>query len=222
MPRLTLYNWWRSSSSYRVRIALAMKELEYEYVAVRLSESEQTKAEHLARSPTGYVPCLVIDGAAYVESVAIIELLEELAPKPPLYPANRMARARVRALVEMINSGTQPLQNSSVLAEVQRIGGEAREGEWAKHFIARGLGAVERAIEGHGREGVKGPYAFGATPTAADCFVVPQCVNAQRYGVSLDPFPRVREAFEAAMQLEAFQRAAPERQVDADVVSGKR
>src|SRR5690349_16915837 len=116
MPRPTLYNYWRSSSSHRVRIALALKGIDYEYVAVNLLEGEQRKETYKARSPTGRVPCLVLDGESFVESVAIIEMLEERFPEPPVYPSGHVGRARVRALVEIVNSATQPYQNNTLLA----------------------------------------------------------------------------------------------------------
>jgi maleylpyruvate isomerase len=213
-PRLTLYNWWRSSASHRVRIALALKNVEYEYVSVNLVDGEHTGAVHRARSPTGYVPCLEIDGVPYVESVAIVELLDELFPSPPLYPAAPEARARVRALVEIVNSGIQPLQNSSVTPEVRRLGGDEGAARWIDHFVSKGLGALQRAMDENARRGIDGPHAYGSAPTAADVFLVPQVVSARRFRVGLEPFPRVVAAFDAAMRLEPFQRAAPDRQVD--------
>jgi len=213
MTELTLYGYWRSSSSHRVRIALGMKGLEYRYIAVNLLSDEQSSEEHKARSPTGYVPCLVLDGVAYVESVAILELIDERFPSPPLYPADSHARARVRALVEIVNSGIQPLQNRHVTQflspdpEVQR--------RWLQHFVSRGLAAVEGAIETGEKEGVRGRYAYGDSVTAADVFLVPQVVSAQRFHVDLGPFPRVRRAYDEASKLDAFLAAAPERQPDA-------
>jgi maleylpyruvate isomerase len=226
MPRMTLYNRWRSSSSHRVRIALAMKGIEYEYAVVAASGDEASAALHRGRSPTGYVPCLVVDGAAYVESVAIIELLEDLLPSPALYPSDVHGRARVRGLVEIVNSGVQPLQNSGVLAHLETVvaagpaGGSAPaqiSRMWAQHFVERGLDSLERAMAANARDGVDGPYAYGVTPTAADVFLVPQVVNARRFGVAVEPYARVRSAFEAASRLEAFRVAAPENQMDCDV-----
>jgi maleylacetoacetate isomerase len=213
MPELTLYNYWRSSSSHRVRIALALKGLEYRYVAVNLLADEQSSDEHKARSPTGYVPCLVVDGVAYVESVAIVELLDERFPSPRLYPEDAHARARVRALVEIVNSGIQPMQNRHVTqflspdAEVQQ--------RWLRHFVSRGLAGLEGAMESHEREGTRGRYAYGDAVTAADVFLVPQVVSAQRFQIDLAPFARVSRAFAEAMKLDAFVAAAPERQPDA-------
>src|SRR6516225_10201834 len=113
--KLILYSYWRSSSSYRVRFALAVKGVAYEYVPVDLLKDEHSSAEHKKRNPMGYVPCLVLDGAAFTESVAIIELLEDLHPEPRLFPRHPYERARVRAMVEVVNADTQPLQNRHVL-----------------------------------------------------------------------------------------------------------
>jgi len=213
MPELTLYNYWRSSSSHRVRIALALKGLAYRYVAVNLLADEQSSTEHTKRSPTGYVPCLVIDGVAYVESVAIIELLDERFPALPLYPGDAHSRARVRTLVEIVNSGIQPLQNRHVAQFVSPDTGV--QNRWLEHFVARGLSALEAAMEGLEREGVRGRYSHGDRVTAADVFLAPQVVSAQRFKVDLAAFPRVSRAFDEVMKLEAFRAAAPERQPDA-------
>jgi maleylacetoacetate isomerase len=231
MPSMTLYNWWRSSCSHRVRIALAVKGVDYEYVVVRLPQQEQSSVAHLARSPTGFVPCLVVDGVPYVESVPIIELLEELVPAPPLFPRDAHGRARVRTLVEIVNSGIQPLQNTSVLAQVEAMtradaagagappaaGSGAASRVWLRHFIDRGLAAFDRAMMANALEGVDGPYAYGASPTAADVFLVPQVVVARRVGVAVERHARVLAAYEASASLAAFEKAAPQNQVDADV-----
>jgi maleylacetoacetate isomerase len=216
MPRLTLFGYWRSSSSHRVRIALHLKGLEYEYVPVNLLEGEQRSDMHRARSPTGYVPCLVLDGTVYVESVAIIELLEERFPAPRLYPVGAHERARVRALVEIVNSGTQPLQNTGVLEHLAALGQDAQgRRAWLHHFVGRGLASLERAMADNAGMGVRGPYAYGDSPTAADAYLVPQVDAARRFGVDLGKCPRVVEAYDAATALEAFQKAAPDRQPDA-------
>jgi len=217
MPELVLYNYWRSSSSHRVRIALALKGLAYRYVAVNLLKDEQKADEHAARSPTGFVPCLAIDGVQYVESVAILELLEERFPAPALYPGDAHGRARVRALVEIVNAGTQPLQNRSVTQMLPQDPETQRR--WLQHWVGRGLASFEAAMKSLEAEGVKGPYAYGDAPTAADALLVPQVVAARRFHVDLAACPRVVRAFDAAMKLDAFQAAAPERQPDA-VVSG--
>jgi maleylacetoacetate isomerase len=193
-----------------VRIALALKALTYTYVSVDLSRGEQSGEANSERSPTGYVPCLSIDGICYVESVAIIELLDERFPSPPLYPRDAHRRARVRSLVEIVNAGIQPLQNLQVLWH--RSPDAAEQKAWAAHFNERGLRAFERAMEFNTREGVSGPFAHGEEPTAADVFLVPQVHSAKRFGIDISAFPRVRTAFEAASGLDAFKQAAPERQ----------
>jgi maleylacetoacetate isomerase len=216
MAQVTLYGYWRSSSSHRVRIALGLKGVEYEYVPVDLVEGEQRSELYRARSPTGYVPCLVLDGAPYTESVAIVELLEERFPTPRLYPEDAHGRARVRTLVEIVNSGTQPLQNMSVVRHLGDLGqGAEAQKVWLLHFVGRGLASLERALKENALAGIDGPYAYGASRTAADVFLVPQVDSARRFGVDLGACPRVVRAYEAAMKLEAFQKAAPDRQPDA-------
>jgi maleylacetoacetate isomerase len=216
MPRITLFAYWRSSSSHRVRIALNVKGLAYEYVPVNLLEGEQGGDAHRARSPTGYVPCMVLDGVTYVESVAIIELLEERFPSPNLYPGDAHGRARVRTLVEIVNSGTQPLQNTSVTKHLAELGQDA-EGQkrWLRHFVGRGIASFERAMAENARAGVSGPYAYGDAPTAADVYLVPQVDAGRRFGVDFTASPRVVGAYDAAMSLEPFKKAAPDKQPDA-------
>jgi maleylpyruvate isomerase len=216
MSTIELFGYWRSSSSHRVRIALNLKGLAYQYVAVNLREGEQHGDVHRARSPTGYVPCLVVDGVRYVESVAIVELLEELFPAPRLYPADPRGRAHVRALVEIVNSGTQPLQNMAVLEHLGKMGHDAgAQKAWLQHFVGRGLASFERAMVENAAAGVSGPFAYGDAPTAADAYLVPQVDAARRFGVDLGACPRVVGAYEAAMALEPFRQAAPGQQPDA-------
>ncbi len=216
MSDLVLYTYWRSSSAYRVRIALAAKGLAYRSVAVNLLEGGQKTEGHVARSPMGVVPCLEIDGKTFVESVAILELIEELHPTPPLLPGDPFARARVRALVEVINSGTQPLQNLHALERLSPDP-EVRK-PWVRHFIARGLGAFEAMMAANARDGftpANAKYSYGDTLTLADCYLLPQLYNARRYHVDLAPFPRVAAAGEAVAATDAARAAAPEAQPDA-------
>jgi len=213
MTELVLYTYWRSSSAYRVRLALAAKGLAYRSVAVNLLEGAQRSSEHVGRSPMGVVPCLEVNGEAFVESVAIIELLEERRPDPPLLPRDAEGRARVRALVEVVNSGTQPLQNLVVLQKLSPDH-EVRK-EWIKFFIARGLGAFEALMASHAERGVKGRFSYGDALGMADCYLLPQIYNAHRYHVDLAPFPRVLAAAEAIAATDAARAAAPEAQPDA-------
>jgi maleylacetoacetate isomerase len=213
VPKLELYTYWRSSSAYRVRIALGYKGLAYEPRFVNLLQKEQLRPEYLAKNPAGYVPALVVDGEVFTESVAILELLDDLFPQKPLYPKEPYARARVRALVETIASGTQPLQNVSVLERVS-ADTDVRK-QWLQHFIGRGLRTFDALMASHEAHGVKGPYAFGESFGAADCALVPQVYAAKRFSVDLSGVPRVVAAHDAAMKLDFVQRASPERQPDA-------
>ena len=154
MAKVVLYTYWRSSSSYRVRFALAHKKIPHETVTVNIREGEHLKDDHVQRSPTGYVPCLFVDGKPVVESVAIIELLDELFPEVPLFPRDAWARSRVRALVEVVNAGIQPLQNMQVLKHLSPAPASRRSGRGTN-----AVSPVERLMAMHEREGVEGRYA---------------------------------------------------------------
>jgi maleylpyruvate isomerase len=209
---LVLYAYWRSSASYRVRLALAAKNLPYRVVAVNILADEQNTDPHLARSPTGYVPSLVVDGVPFFESVAILELIDELYPEPPLYPREPFARARVRALVELVNSGIQPLQNLNV---TQRLPGDTESrNDWVRHFVVKGLTALERAIAANEAAGIMGRFAYGDSLTAADLMVIPQLGHARRFNVDLTPFSRLIRADASARATPGFDAASPERQPD--------
>jgi maleylacetoacetate isomerase len=210
---LTLYTYWRSSSAYRVRLALAAKGLAYDAIYVNLLEGAQLKDEYRKASPMGHVPCLVIDGEAFVESVAIIELLDEMFPTPPLFPKDARARAHVRALIEMMNAGIQPLQNMAVIKKLSDDN-DVRA-EWIRHWIMRGFAALESLMQHHAEHGVRGKYAYGDSITAADFFLVAQMYNARRYKLDLAPYPRVVAAADSALAVEALHVAIPERQPDA-------
>ena len=217
MAKLTLETYWRSSCSYRVRIALGYKGLAYEPVFVNILEGEQKTPEYLAKNPIGHVPTLTVEVAgerhSFVESVAIMELLEELYPEPALLPKKPHERARVRALVETVNAGIQPLQNTSVL---DYLGPDAaKRSAWLKHWLPRGLTAFEALMANAEQGGVKGPFAFGTTLSMADCCLVPQVYAARRFGVDLAPFPRIVRAEAAAMELPFVLAAKPEAQADA-------
>jgi maleylpyruvate isomerase len=212
--RLRLYGYWRSSSSWRVRIGLGLKGLEWEHVTVDLLGGEQFSETHRTRSPLSQVPVLEAeeDGRTLriVQSMAILEWLEERFPVPPLLPADAAGRARVRALAEHVNSGIQPLQNAIVLRTIrEKVPGW--EKEWARTFIARGLEGLERAIG----DGGAGRFAHGDSPGLADCFLVPQMYNARRYGVDVAPYPTLRRIEEACAAFEPFRAAHPDRQPDA-------
>jgi maleylacetoacetate isomerase len=212
MATLTLHTYWRSSASHRVRIALGFKGLSYEPVFVNLLEGKQREPEYKKKNPMGYLPCLVVDGVSYVESTAIVELLEELHPEPALLPKTPEERARVRALVQFVNAGIQPLQNLNVLEQL----GDADRGAWLRHFISRGLGAFDALSARYEEEtGKKGPFAFGDSFTMADVFLLPQLYAARRYQVDIAAYPRVARAEAAAKDLPFVAAAHPEAQPDA-------
>jgi maleylacetoacetate isomerase len=212
MPKPVLYTYWRSSCSYRVRLAFAYKKIAYEPVFVSLGDGQQLASEYRKKSPIGHVPCLVVDGREVVESVAILELMDELWPDPPLYPKEIWARTRVRTLVETINAGTQPLQNLAVLTRLTKDPEERKA--WAAHWNVRGLAAFESLMEKNAKAGPSGPFACGESFGAADCCLLPQVYSARRFDVDLTPFPRIVAAERAAMALAYLHAAIPENQAD--------
>lgn len=213
MAKLTLSTYWRSTCSFRVRIALGYKGLAYEPVYVNLLEGQQKTPEYREKNPIGHLPALAIDGVVYSESLPIMELLEELHPEPALLPREPHERARVRALAETVNAGIQPLQNTSVLDHLA-YAAEPRTA-WLQHWITRGLAAFETQMKRNEEEGAKGPFAYGATFSLADCCLVPQVYAARRSGVDLGAMPRIVRAEAAALELPFAAAARPEAQADA-------
>jgi maleylacetoacetate isomerase len=213
--KLALYGYWRSSSTWRVRIALAWKGLAYEHRAVHLLRDggEQHTADHVARNPMHQIPVLEVDGVAIGQSVAIIELLEELRPSPSLFPTDPIDRARARQIVEGINSGIQPLQNLAVMKELTHTWGHAPEQarSWSAAWIARGFDALERLAERSA-----GRYLVGDAVCVADVFLVPQMYNARRFGLDPSSWPVLARVEAAAIELDAFRSTRPETQPDAE------
>jgi maleylpyruvate isomerase len=211
--KLTLYAYWRSSSSWRVRIGLALKGAPFALVPVNLLTGEQHEPAHRARNPSGQVPVLEVEEGGRVlrlaQSMAILEWLDEVLPEPALLPREPAARARVRALAEHVNSGIQPYQNAIVLRRIEELvpGGTKA---WAAEWNRRGLDALEPAV----REGA-GRFCHGDAAGLADCYLVPQLHSAARFGVDLAPYPTLRRIDEACAALPAFQAAHPDRQPDA-------
>jgi len=213
---MKLYGYWRSSSTWRVRIALEWKRIAYENCPVHLVKGggEQHAAEFRDKNPLGQVPTLELEGAReplrLTQSVAIIEYLEERFPEPPLLPAQAELRARAREIAEVINSGIQPLQNLSVLSQVkERFSADPKA--WAEYFIAQGLTALECRLLA-----TAGKYCIGEAVSVADLFLIPQLYNARRFGVDLEPYPTLRRIERACEELDAFQRAHPTLQPDAE------
>ena len=207
---MKLYGYWRSTSSWRVRIALHYKGVAFEYVPVNLLKGEQASVDHLGRNAAGAVPVLELsEGRRIAQSLAIIEYLEEAHPSPALLPSDRYLRARARQLAETVNSGIQPFQNLMVLKHVQERFG-ADEKAWARHWIERGL----RAFDGLAAE-TAGQFSVGDQVSVADVLLVPQLFGARRFGVELSEFPRLLRIEKACEALDAFARARPEAQPDA-------
>jgi maleylacetoacetate isomerase len=206
-----LYHYWRSSASWRVRWALAIKGVAFESVMVNIVAGEQLAPEHRARNPMGHVPALWIDGHMLAESVAIIEYLDEAIAAPALYPRDRFLRVRTRQLVELVNSGVQPLQNLVVLNKYSSEGPAQKA--WAHFFNERGMTAYEALLEQIAKEtGSTGPFSMGAALTAADLFLVPQVASARRFGVDVARFPRTVAAEQAALATAHARGALPENQ----------
>lgn len=213
--RLRLHNYWRSSASYRVRIALELKHLGYEYIAVPIQPGIDAQRDnaYLARNPEGRVPTLEVDGYPLSQSMAILEWLDEAVPNPPLLPADPLDRAHVRGLAQLIVADIQPLQNLGVTRHLQTLGlDESQVATWTRHWITRGLTVFEQQLQ----RGRAGDFCHGQSPTLADICLIPQCYAARRFGVSLDDLPRVRAVEQRCLDLEAFRRASPEQQPDAE------
>lgn len=216
MSGLRLYNYWRSSASHRVRIALQLKGLSYDYVPVHLGagEGEQFSAAYRALNPQSRVPALETTDGILTQSMAILEWLEETHPEPALLPGTARARARVRAMAQMMVADVQPLQNQSVTRYLQGTlhVDEAALKTWLREWIGRGLGALEEML---GQDPAGSEYCLGAQPTFADVCLVPQCASARRFGVDLADYPRIARIDRNCSALPAFQRAAPAQQPDA-------
>jgi maleylacetoacetate isomerase len=212
---MKLYGYFRSSASFRVRIALNLKGLAFEQESVQLPSGQQLTPEFRALNPQALVPVLDDGGALLTQSLAIIEYLDETHPQPPLLPAEPLARARVRSLALLTACDIHPLNNLKVL---KYLSGtlkldEARRNAWYRHWIAEGLSAMEKRLA---NEAGTGEFSHGAQPTLADCCLVPQIFNAKRYGCDLASYPVVMGVFERCMALDAFQKAAPLNQPDAE------
>ncbi len=211
---MILYDYWRSSSAWRVRIALHFKGIAFERRVVNLIKDggEQHTDAFRTLNPLGQVPVLVTqekDGARTItQSMAIIGYLEETVPVPPLLPADPWLRARARQLAEIVNAGTQPLQNLTVLDHVEAQGLD-REA-WARHFIARGLAALEAASQE-----TEATFLVGDAPSIADLYLVPQLYNARRWKVDLAPYPTLVRVDATCAGLPAFVAAHPHAQSDA-------
>ncbi len=210
---MVLRSYWRSSCSWRVRIALNLKGIVYETVPVHLvaDGGHQHSSEHRALNPMRELPVLIVDGQPIAQSVAILEYLEESHPEPSLLPESSIERALVRQMVEVINSGIQPVQNLRVM---QRLGREfgldkPSQQSWSRGWIEFGFEALHRLVDRHGAT-----YTFGDKVTLADLALIPQLYNARRFNVELEQFPRLLEIEAALIRIPSFIEAHPDRQPD--------
>ncbi len=205
---MQLYDYFRSSASYRVRIALALKGLDCELLPVLLLRNEQLKPPFSSMSGAGLVPLLKDGDALLTQSLAIIEYLDEVHPEPSLLPGDALARARIRALALSVACEIHPLNNLRVL---RYLVGEMKLSEddknrWYRHWVETGLGAIEQQLASDPRTG---RFCHGDTPTLADCALVPQVHNAQRMACRIDHVPTVMRVFAECMALDAFARTQP-------------
>jgi maleylacetoacetate isomerase len=211
---LKLYTYFRSSAAYRVRIALNLKGLPYEMKSIHLTKDggQQRKPDFAAINPLLRVPALALSsGDVLTQSLAIIEYLDEIQPEPPLLPADALARARVRAIAQIVACDIHPLNN---LVALQYLKNQLKHEQsdvdaWYHFWVTQGFRAIEATIN-------PGPYACGANVTLADICLVPQVFNARRFKVPLDAFPKIASVEAACQKLPAFDKARPENQPDAE------
>ncbi len=212
---MKLYNYFRSSASFRVRIALAIKGLPYEYLPVHLARGEHRLPAFADVAVEGLVPMLELDnGTRLTQSMAIIEYLDEAHPAPALLPSDPLGRARVRALSQIVACEIHPVNNLRVLKYLTKqlkVDEEAKN-TWYRHWVREGLEAFERQLAA----APTSVFCHGDTPTLADCCLVPQIFNAQRFNTPLDGLPRTMAVFDACMAHEAFQQAQPSACPDAE------
>jgi maleylacetoacetate isomerase len=208
MTKPRLFDYFRSSTSYRVRIALNLKGVDYERTPIDLLEGRQREADYRALNPQGLVPTLEIDGLRITQSLAIIDYLEATRPEPPLLPADPADAAHVRSLALIVSCDIHPINNLRVLKYLSGTLGQDEEARnaWYSHWVSEGLAALEAAAAP-----CAGRFLFGDAPTLADICLVPQLFNARRFDVPLEPYPTLLRADAEASRLEAFAAAHPDR-----------
>jgi maleylacetoacetate isomerase len=210
-----LYSYFRSSAAFRVRIALNLKGIAYEPAFVHLAKGEHRAPGYSAVNPQALVPTLEDSGNLLTQSLAIIEYLDETHPGMPLLPKDALGRARVRSLAMLIACEIHPLNNLRVLQHLKRALGQNDEqvNNWYRHWISDGLMKFEADLA---NAKAAGRYCHGDTPTMADCCLVPQIFNAERYQCDTAPYPATMRVFAQCMKLDAFERAQPSKQPDAE------
>jgi len=205
---IRLFDYWRSSASYRARIALALKSVAHERVPVSLADSEQLSEAHRARNPQGFVPALEVDGVVIAQSLAIVDWLDGAVPEPRLIPSEPIARARALQATMLIAADIHPLNNLRVLKHLKNdlgLSEDARD-EWVRHWVREGFEALERLVAAEA-----GRFLGGDAPGIADIFLVPQMYNARRFALDLAPFPTLVRVDAEAQAHPAFMDAHPDR-----------
>jgi len=210
---MKLYSYFRSSAAFRVRIALNLKKVDYETAAIHLRRNDQSRPDYRSVNPQALVPTLQDGGRTLIQSMAIIEYLDETHPEPPLLPKEPADRARVRALADIVACDIHPINNLRVLRYLTHQLGhdEAAIASWYNHWIGAGFAALEPLLAKDTRTGA---FCHGDAPGLADIALVPQVVNAERYRLDLTPYPTVARLYENCMKLEPFTAAHPSRQPD--------
>lgn len=211
---MTLYGYFRSSTSYRTRIAMNLKGLDYDYIAINLAQDEQLKNEFLSLNPQGLVPVLQADDLLLFQSPAILEWLEEVYPKNPLLPKDAAGRMQVRALSAMIGCDIHPLNNRRVLQYLRNelSVDEAEVIKWCNRWISEGFAALEKRLVA---DKTRGKFCYGDSPSFADCYLIPQVSSARRFEVDLNPYPNIVQIDAHCRTLKAFADADPMQQPDA-------
>jgi maleylpyruvate isomerase len=209
---LTLYSFFRSSASWRVRICLALKGVSYTLAPVNLRDAAREEREYRALNPQGFVPTLLTEEGPLTQSLAIIDYLESLHPEPALLPLAPIDRARVQAMAALIACDIHPLNNLRVLQYLRKPLSldEQKITAWYQHWVEEGLQALEQMVTAYG-----GEYCFGRRITLADVCLVPQVYNARRFAVDLAPYPMLQAIDSRLQSLSAFSDSAPEKQIDA-------
>lgn len=207
---MQLYSYWRSTTSYRVRIALNLKGLDYEIRPIHLVKGEQKGDDYAALNPQKGVPTLVVGDQVLTQSMAILAWLDETHPEPPLATGTPMERARIWAAAMGIATDIHPVNNLRVIGRLKAYGlGQDDALDWMRHWMAEGFSAYQALTRDT-------PFSFGESPTVADICLVAQLYNAHRWGLDLSPFTRLTEIEARCLDLPAFDRARPENQPDAD------
>lgn len=202
----TLYHYWRSSASWRVRWGLELKRVPHKKIAVDLLAGQEKNPDYLKQNPAGYLPCLITGEHRLGESLAILEWLEENYPQPSFFVGDSFSRATIRQLAETINSGTQPLQNLDVMRRVSDD--KEKQGEWMRHWMSRGLGVYETILQRIDRKEKK--FSVSDTPTLADLCLIPQCYSALRFHVDLGSYPNCKAIYEHALNTPECAASRPE------------